>query len=218
MPAKKDQVSPARLNLLRECPRCFWLEMKLDIKRPAVPFPTLPARLDRIIQGYCERYRDTAVLPPLLQGVGIEGRLVSRRVKPWRESTTGLRVLGYLDELLESPKGLYAPLDHKTRGYPATSVNPAYRLQLDVYTLLLEGNGLASAGFGVLVYYIPTDSSPEEGIKLDIQARIVDTSVERALSYVCQARQVLDMAVPPAPSEACPYCRYLGEVEGAQRL
>lgn len=216
MAAKKDQVSPARLNLLRECPRCFWLGMRLGIGRPAIPFPTLPARFDRIVQGYCQGYRDTDVLPPLLQRTGIEGRLVGRRVKPWREPTTGLRVVGYLDELLETPEGLYAPLDHKTRGYPATSANPAYQLQLDVYTLLLEGNGLASAGFGVLVYYVPTDTSPEEGIKLDVQARIVDTSVERALGYVRQAREVLDMAAPPASSERCPYCHYLREVEGAQ--
>lgn len=218
MPATKDQVSPARLNVLRECPRCFWLDMKLGISRPPTPFPTLPARLDRIIQGYCKEYRDSDVLPPLLRRAGVEGRLLSRRVKPWRETTTGLRILGHLDELLETPEGLYAPLDHKTRGYPPTSVNPAYRLQMDIYALLLEGNGLPPAGFGVLVYYVPIDSSPEEGIKLDVQAQVLDTSVERALDYVREAREVLDMAAPPTPSEDCPYCRYREEAEGAQRM
>ena len=46
---KPDRDSAARLNLLRECPRCFWLAVKQGIKRPSSGFPTLPARFDRII-------------------------------------------------------------------------------------------------------------------------------------------------------------------------
>jgi hypothetical protein len=191
--------------------------MKLGIKRPVVSFPTLPSRFDRIVQAYCKNYRDTEVLPPLLKRVGVEKRLVNPKLKPWHELTTGLVIVGHLDELLETPEGLYAPLDHKSRGYPATSVNPAYRLQLDVYTLLLEGNGLPTAGFGVLVYYIPVDSSPEEGIGLDVQTQVLDTSAERASGYVRQARQILDMKASPDPSDGCPYCSYTTEVSESIR-
>jgi hypothetical protein len=139
---KTERVSAARLNLLRDCPRCFWLELKQGIKRPSAGFPTLPARFDRIIQGYCQPYRDTHELPPLLKETGLEGWLIKATIKPWRDPETGLILSGRLDECLETPAEGFAPLDHKTRGYAPSSpnLNPNYELQLDVYSVLLQGN------------------------------------------------------------------------------
>ena len=207
---KPERMSAARLNLLRECPRCFWLVIKRGIKRPSMGFPTLPARFDRIIQEYCQPYRDTDQLPPLLKETGLEGRLIKAKLKPWIDPESGLALTGRLDECLETPSEGFAPLDHKTRGYTPSSpnINPNYILQLDVYSALLQGNGYRPADFAVLVYYIPDWGGMEEGVRFNIEVTRVDTSVARALQMLGKARATLDMDTPPQPSHRCEFCKW----------
>ena len=37
------KVSPSSLNLMLDCPRCFWLQLVKKERRPPMPFPSLPS-------------------------------------------------------------------------------------------------------------------------------------------------------------------------------
>lgn len=201
------RVSQATLNLLRECERCFWLHLH-GVRRPGGPegpWPTITRGLDTVISHYCAPYREQHALPPLLfQHVG--GRLVSVRISPYVDPDTGLTLVDKLDECLEVDDGLFAPIDHKTRGLVPNGVEDADRLQLDVYTLLLAENGYSVAGYGVLVYYVPVDGELHQGFPFQVYVRKVDTDVERAKTWLRRARAVLDLPRPPEPSPDCAYC------------
>jgi len=44
------KLSPSALNLMKECPRCFWLAQHKVWKRPSGIFPSLPSGMDRILK------------------------------------------------------------------------------------------------------------------------------------------------------------------------
>lgn len=201
------RVSQTTLNLLRECERCFWLHLH-GVRRPEGPegpWPTITRGLDTVISHYCAPYRDQQVLPPLLFH-HLGGRLVSVRASPYVDVDTGLTLVDRLDECLEVDGGLFAPLDHKTRGWAPNGVQDADRLRLDVYALLLAENGYSVADYGVLVYYIPVDGELHEGLPFQVYVRKVDTDAERARTWLRRARAVLDLAHPPEASPDCAYC------------
>jgi len=201
------RVSQTTLNLLRECERCFWLHLH-GVRRPEGPegpWPTITRGLDTVISHYCAPYRDQDVLPPLLsQHLG--GRLVTAQIGPCLDAETGLTLVDRLDECLEVDGGLFAPLDHKTRGLAPNGVHAADRLQLDLYTLLLAENGYSVAAYGVLVYYVPVDGELHKGFPFRVYVRKVDTDPERARMWLRRARAVLDLADPPEASPDCAYC------------
>ncbi len=199
------RVSQKTLNLLRECERCFWLHLH-GVRRPEGPWPTLTRGLDTVISHYCAPYRDKQVLPPLLFH-HLGGRLVTVRIGPCVDADTGLTLVDRLDECLEVDEGLFAPLDHKTRGLALNGVQDAQRLQLDIYTLLLAENGYSVADYGVLVYYVPVDGKLHEGFPFQIYVRRIDTDAERARMWLRRARAVLEL---PGPPEASPHCAYCG--------
>jgi hypothetical protein len=207
------RISQTTLNLLRECERCFWLHFH-GVRRPEAPWATITRGLDRVITRYCKPYRDGGALPPLL--AHLDGKLVTVRLGAYLDPDTGLVLTGRLDECLEVPGGLFAPLDHKTRDAAPNGVHDAHQLQLDVYTLLLAENGYPVAGCGVLVYYVPLDGDLHEGFPFQVYIHDVDTDPERARTWLRRARAILDLPDPPEAAPDCGYCRWAEDVGAYQ--
>ena len=60
------KLSPSALNLMKECPRCFWLHRHKVWKRPSGIFPSLPSGMDKILKIHFNKFRDKRELPPEL--------------------------------------------------------------------------------------------------------------------------------------------------------
>ena len=204
-------VSQTTLNLLRECPRCFWLHVSRGVHRPREPWPSVVRRLNEIVKTYWDRYAHVGILPPLLQGL-LEGVPLVPRMEAWFDRVTGLTLVGRLDGCVRTEAYLHAPVDHKCLGSPPVAVNEGYVLQLDTYELLLEKNEYPTAGFGYLDYYIVREGTSEAGIQLDVEVRRVQTDSRRALDRLVQARCVLDSGTPPPPSPDCDHCYWASRV------
>lgn len=214
MTSSKDivKVSPTSLNLLRECPHCFWLRFNRGINRPRGPFPGLPGSLDRLTKAACKPFHDADELPPFLVEAGLNGRLVNPKIPSWQDDYTQIVVGGFLDECLEIPGKGFAPLDHKTRGGKVETIHASYYVQLDVYSLMIQGSGRDLLGEGYLVYYIPTSEwDPAQSLAFEIDVRKINVRPERALSLVRDARTVIDLDEPPDSSSNCDYCRWFHE-------
>ncbi len=50
------KLSPSSLNLMQDCPRCFWLTQHKVWKRPAGIFPSLPSGMDRILKIHFDKF------------------------------------------------------------------------------------------------------------------------------------------------------------------
>jgi hypothetical protein len=90
-------LSPSTLTLMKDCPRCFWLDLNKNIKRPAAAFPSLPAGMDRILKIHFDSFRDKNELPPELKKENIDAELFkdATLLEEWRNARKGLR---YTDE------------------------------------------------------------------------------------------------------------------------
>jgi len=215
-------LSPSALNLFKDCARCFWLEKVKGIKRPRGIFPSLPGGMDRVIKTYFDTFRAQRTLPPELRIEAFKGIHLfddQARLADWREWRTGLRyhdpedgavLSGMLDDLLVKD-GAYVPFDYKTKGSPTNEADATkyYQTQLDCYALMLEGNGLKTAGYGFLLYYSPKAVGERGQVAFEIQPIRIETDVTRAKVLFRRALSILNEAAP----KAAPQCEYCGWLE-----
>lgn len=228
---KSLTLSNSRLGLYTECPRCFWLDLNAGIKRPDTIFPSLPGGLDTQFKRYFDQFRARGNLPPEVDGK-VSGKLLSDMeiINRWRDWRRGLRysppwaeveLMGALDECLVDEAGFYYPLDYKTRGYAPKGDTPEYyQDQMNLYTLLLEGNGHKTKRLAYLLYYHPVEVRQHGLIQFDINVQEVPTDPEAAERLVKAAVAVLN-GPAPASAAACGFCMWQGVVrkwDDADRL
>jgi CRISPR/Cas system-associated exonuclease Cas4 (RecB family) len=129
--------------------------------------------------------------------------------------------MGALDECLVDEAGFYYPLDYKTRGYaPKADTHEYYQDQMNLYTLLLEGNGHKTKRLAYLLYYHPIQVKEHGLIQFDISVREMATDPEAAERLIKDAVSVLNGPVPDS-SSSCGFCSWQGvirEREGDKRL
>ena len=68
------KLSPSSLNLLQDCPRCFWLHFNKKIKRPSGFMTRIANKIYSITKIYFNNHRKTGQLPPIVAGQ-VEGKL-----------------------------------------------------------------------------------------------------------------------------------------------
>lgn len=214
------ELSPSKLSVYVECPRCFWLMMKENLRRPQGPFPSLPGGMDKLIKKYFDGFRRQGEMPPEIKGK-VRGSLIENQelLDKWRNWRTGLKykdkssgviLSGALDECFVDGD-IYIPVDYKTRGYKLKEDTVGYfQNQIDCYALLLEKNGYKTNSTAYLVYYIPRKVSPNGAVTFNIEVIKLKTETNRALKIIRDASQVLTGEIPP-PGKECEFCSYITE-------
>ena len=216
------KVSPSGISSLLECPRCLWLQVNEEKKRPRGIYPSLPDGMDNVFKNYFDEYRARGEMPPEIEGK-VAGRLFDdlRQLKQWRDFNFGrggiraeipeydMMLNGAIDDLLITPDGRVAPFDFKTRGYPTKAdTHEHYRHQLDLYALLFQKNGREPADYGYLLFFWPASYGmgaahfKTELIKMDV-------SPSRGMSVLKKAHNIVTGPKPDAHS-LCEYCAYRG--------
>ncbi len=216
-------LSAHNLNIFRECKRCFYLQVKYNIKRPRGPMPSIATGIDLLIKEYFEYYRQRDELPPFLKEK-IEGKLITNLQKTYYydiESFPNYYVWGHLDEAIELPNGLYIPLDHKTRASsPKGEPHDAYKFQLGVYSLLLkEENKGKEVDVAYLVFYYPekklTDFDANEiknVINFSFEVKEVKIDIGEIKKIIYDAINCLEKKDIPERGKDCEYCKWLEDI------
>ncbi|OGL67633.1 hypothetical protein A3B21_01420 [Candidatus Uhrbacteria bacterium RIFCSPLOWO2_01_FULL_47_24] len=213
------QLSASTLSLYKECPRCFWLQLKAGVHRPKGIFPSLPGGMDGVIKTYFDQFRGTKEgLPPEIRGK-VEGKLLEDQelLNGWRVRTGGLRyfdkklntkLMGLLDDCLVD-RGAYIPLDYKTRGYaPKEDSSSFYQHQLDIYEWLLQENGCKTKGVGFLVYYHPLGVRKDGIVQFEVTPKRMETSPQRARKLFEDAAKLLQSEKAPKAHSTCTFCSW----------
>lgn len=206
-------LSATTLKLFQECPRCFWLHVNQRIERPRGPFPSLPSGIDRILKVYFDDYRESSALPPLIAGK-LDGKLSTQSLTiGFTDPETGFRLWGKLDDCVVFDDNSLAPLDHKTRASSPSNIGYSeryYKLQMDVYTLLLEQNGKATKKCAYLIYYFPIEGTLHKGFPFDVTVHKIKTEPDKIYELFRKACRCLQ-ATLPQPNARCGFCRWLGQ-------
>lgn len=205
------KLSPSSLNLLEDCPRCFWLAQIKKIKRPSGAWSSIPVKMDSIIKHYFNKYRELNELPPILEG-RITGRLAIDMPKTLRYAEeNGIMLWGRPDDYFELEDNYVIPLDHKTASKPPEKIHFSYHLQLNVYSYLLKMMGFKTTNRAYLAYYSPSDCDLHNGMCINCTVIEMKTNPMHAKELVKKAYHVLNDPMPKS-SEKCEYCKWAEEI------
>ncbi len=221
---RQHRLSASSLGILLECPRCFWLQVNEDIRRPQGPFPSLPGGIDSVLKAHMDAYRKHGTFPPDLVGKLPGAPFPDQgQLDRWRDAlrgdlrvsdrTLGVDVSGGLDDLLVEG-GVLTPLDFKTRGWPVKEdTHKHYEHQLDVYAWLLEKLGHRTSGRGVLLFFSPVAYEAEGRVKFRIEPVVMRTDVGRATALLERAVAALKGPLPEQHAK-CAFCLFAGARAG----
>ena len=212
---KTFKLSPSSLNLMKECPRCFWLTQHKVWKRPAGIFPSLPSGMDKILKVHFDKFRDKGQLPPELceNSNCTDMKLFTdkEKLKVWQSNFKGIQftdnkgnlLRGAVDNILVKGKKLIV-LDYKTRGYPLKEDTAEhYRNQLDIYNFLLRKNEYETEDFAFLLFYVPKEVMPTGEVIFDTELVKMKIDVDNAEKIWKNALKLLNS---DCPSKSCEWC------------
>jgi hypothetical protein len=209
-------LSPSSLNLLKDCPRCFWIQFRKGIKRPNGVFPSLPSGMDRVLKKHFDSFRDREMLPPelrKLEGVKLFDNVELLEV--WRDNRKGIQwvdeegnvLRGAVDNILQKGEKLIV-LDFKTRGFPLhDDTAEHYQDQLDIYNFLLRKNGWKTEDYAYLLFYHPKEVEEDGDVAFRSDLVKVEISVENAKKIFMEAIEILKGEMPEY-REDCEFCNW----------
>lgn len=230
----KWKLSRSKIALFQECPRCFYLDNKLGLKRPpGYPF-NLNTAVDNLLKTEFDAHRANGEQHPLQKQYGLKVRPVAHeQLNAWRANfegvqcthkSTGLLVSGAIDDLWIDEDGKYVVVDYKAtaKSEPVTELNDewheGYKRQMEVYQWLLRQNGLPVSDTGYFVYCTGRQDAQAFDAKIEFDVRLIpytgsDDWVEPILKKI---KHTLESDEMPARSKTCDYCLYrraIGQVE-----
>ena len=200
-------LSPSKLNLMEDCPRCFWLSVVKKINRPSGPMASIVIKIDSITKKYFDKYRQKNELPPILKGK-ISGTLPLDMPKTLVYSyNENITFVGRPDDYLQQTDGNIVPFDNKTRSKAPGGTHPAYQLQLDSYSFLLEVNNYKTTDMAYLAYYYPNEGELHKGMEISCHVVEVRTNSGRIKSLLNKAHRILNGKIPNFGIN-CEFCKW----------
>lgn len=228
---QKEQykVSRTRIELFTQCPRCFWLDERLKIKRPSGPPFSLNKAVDQLLKKEFDHYRTSKTAHPLMIKNKVNAIPFSHPdLEKWRNNFSGvgtlhkptnLFVFGAVDDIWTEPDDTLIVVDYKATAKPSTVSLDAdwqnsYKRQLEVYQWLLRQNGFKVSDLGYFVYV----NGKLDGDKFDERLEFVthllpyegsDNWVEETLKKMkdCLEGDMPEVGVA-AMGGPCDYCSY----------
>lgn len=219
-------ISRSKIDLFVECPRCFYLDQRLGIKRPDSYPLTLNNAVDELLKREFDLLRHKQQPHPLMDTHGIDAVPFSHPdLEAWRDALkrgvsyidprTNLLIRGGIDDVwINSAQELHV-VDYKaTSKKEPVSLDAewqqAYKRQVEVYQWLLRKNGFSVSPIAYFVYVNGDSDAPQFDGKLEFDMTIIPYSgttdwIEKTITDI---HACLMGAHTPRPNHTCNYCAY----------
>ena len=160
------KVSRSKIELFMQCPRCFWLDARLKIKRPDGPPFNINKAIDELLKKEFDGYRMRGEPHPMMVEFGVQAVPYTHdSLDVWRENFTGvatlheptnLHVFGAVDDIWVTDNDELIVVDYKaTSKSSEVSIDSewqiSYKRQMEVYQCLLRQNGFKVSDTGYFV-------------------------------------------------------------------
>lgn len=161
------KVSRSKIELFMQCPRCFWLDVRLKISRPSSPPFNINKAIDELFKKEFDRYRVEGKPHPIMADNQVRAVPYQHAdLEKWRYNFTGvvalhkptnLHVFGAIDDVWVNDDGELIVVDYKATAKQAevgidSAWQISYKRQLEVYQWLLRRNGFQVSDTGYFVY------------------------------------------------------------------
>jgi len=220
------KLSRSKIDLFLNCPRCFYLDNKLGVKRPpGYPF-SLNSAVDHLLKKEFDIHRAKNKQHPLLERYGVDARpVIHKDLDEWRENfkgvkffhkPTGMTISGAIDDLWINSKDEYIVVDYKSTSKDEEIValdkdwQDGYKRQMEVYQWLLRQNGYKVSDTGYFVYCNGITDKQAFDAKLEFDVTLIaytgsDSWVETTIEKI---KKCLDSDLIPDSGDDCDYCEY----------
>lgn len=223
------KISRSKIDLFAECPRCFYLDRRIGVSRPAsFPF-NLNIAVDTLLKKEFDIHRKQKTPHPLMESYDIEAvPFQDKRMDKWRENFTGVEaffepanfvVFGAVDDIWQDEDGKLMVVDYKATSKDSEVTLDAewqdgYKRQMEIYQWLLRQNNLEVNDTGYFVYANGKRDREAFDGKLEFDVKIIpytgsDKWVEDTL---LKMKKCLDADEIPKSSKNCAYCDYVNSV------
>lgn len=212
-----------------QCPRCFWLDVRLKVTRPNTPPFNINKAIDELFKKEFDSYRVKGEPHPLMTQYKIKAVPFQHdNLDTWRENFVGvvtvhkptnLHVFGAVDDVWVNDEGELIVVDYKaTAKDREVSIDSgwqiAYKRQMETYQWLLRQNGFKVQDTGYFVYTNGRFDLDGFNDRLEFRTKVIpyqgnDLWVESTLEKM---KEVMDGEMPPVGKAAmggdCDYCAY----------
>lgn len=226
------KLSRSKIDLFMQCPRCFWLDVRLKIKRPSGPPFQINKAIDELFKKEFDSYRAKKQPHPLMTDNKILAvPMQHENLDMWRHNFTGvqtlheptnLHIFGAIDDIWVDKQGLVYVVDYKATSKAGEVTLDAewqdmYKRQMEIYQWLLRRNNLEVSNTGYFVYTngridldgfydkveFRTKIIPYTGSDKWVEPTIIDMKKCMDNDKMPEVgRQVMDTSKP------CEYCTY----------
>ncbi len=170
------------LALENFCPRCLYMDYKLNLKYQGMIFPGILSKMDAIQKKSVVKYYDKyGHLPNWLESEGIIGKpKICPGPKTFFTSIKGVILSGSIDLLIETPSKELIIIDFKTAspkdGYDPFM--PVYNVQLQGYAKITEDLNLGKVVGLYLVYFSAQTSVTLDNIDSYVRTEDLEVSFD----------------------------------------
>lgn len=223
------KLSRSKIELFVQCPRCFWLDARLKIKRPSGPPFRINSAIDELLKKEFDTYRAKAEPHPLMLDNQIKAVPYQHdELDTWRANFTGvstiheptnLYIFGAVDDIWVNDDGELIVVDYKATAKDAEITIDAdwqmsYKRQMEVYQWLLRANGFPVNNTAYFVYANGRLDLDGFHDRVEFRTKVIpyagsDEWIEPTLANM---KQCLEGDMPPVGVAAmggeCDFCSY----------
>jgi len=219
-------ISRSKIDLFVDCPRCFYLDQRLGIKRPDSYPLTLNNAVDELLKREFDLLRNSKEAHPLMEEYGIRAvPFAHEGLDLWRDSlrngikyvdpVTHLLIRGGIDDVWENDKGELHIVDYKATSKKETPTLDApwqdsYKRQVEVYQWLFRNNGFKVSNTAYFVYANGNADADSFDGMLEFQMVIIGYEGDTAWipKTLVKLKACLMQDEAPGAADDCSYCAY----------
>lgn len=222
------KLSRSKIELLFDCPRCFWLYAGKGIARPFGAPYTINNAVDFLLKQEFDEHRKNGTAHYLITREGIDAiPFMHEDIDKWRHNFTGIQfhhketdflVFGAVDDIWVDSKGHLIVVDYKASGAKEGELYDSYKRQMEIYQWILRQNGYKVLDRGYFVYCrVNKDNGFHEGkLSFDIKVQPYDGDSLWVENKLFEAKGILESDIPE-PSSECIYCSFVKKASYEKR-
>lgn len=225
------KVSRSKIELFMQCPRCFWLDVRLKITRPSSPPFNINKAIDELFKKEFDSYRVKGEPHPMMVDNKIKAiPFAHENMDTWRHNFTGvvaiheptnLHVFGAVDDIWVDDNGELIVVDYKaTSKDKEVSIDSdwqiSYKRQMETYQWLLRQNGFTVSDTGYFVYTNARMDLDAFGDRLEFQTKVIpytgkadwiDATLQKMKITMDGDMPDVGESIMGGPCEHCTYAR-----------
>jgi len=220
------RISRTKINLFVECPRCFYLDVKLGVKRPSIPAFTLNSAVDALLKKEFDLLRKKGQTHKLMKQYNIDAVPYNHpEIDVWRNNFIGKEyyheetnfiLFGAIDDIWINSKNELIIVDYKsTSTEKGIDMNDhwkkVFKRQLEIYQWIYKMSGFKIHDTAYIVYANAGKNKPIFDGMLEFEMTIHPHKgdISWIEPTIFDIKKTLDLRILPDPSPSCEHCRYV---------